>query len=98
MMKENVLKDIKASYSKTLRKEVVRNVLQHETNDDKEAIESSYNLLEQIFSYVIDKLEWKLSHNAGNWDDAPLRIIKEAFPKVDKTKWFKEKQLQIKKR
>ena len=96
-MEENILKEIKANYSKTLRKEVVRSILQHETNNDKEAIKSSYNTIDQIFSYVIGQLNWKMAEHTAKWDDAPLKIITEAFPKINKTKWFKEKQLQIKK-
>ena len=96
-MKENILNEIKASYSKTLRKEVVRNVLQHERNNDTEAIASSYETLNQIFSYIISQLNWEIPQNPSQLDDAPLKIIAEAFPKIDKTKWFKEQLLQIKK-
>ncbi|WP_455755945.1 hypothetical protein [Sulfurimonas sp.] len=94
-MNQEIVNTIKERYSRDLRKGVVKNILQHEKNDDKEAQEASYKMIDQIFSYIISELSWRLSENSNAWDDTPLKIISEAFPKIETTKWFKDKQLVI---
>ena len=94
-MHQKIIDALKESYTKTLRKEVVKNILLHEKNNDKEAQESSYKIMNQIFSYVISELGWSMSQNTNSWDDTPLKIISEAFPKIEKTKWYKDQQLVV---
>ena len=95
-MHQNIVDTIKERYSRDLRKGVVKSILQHEKSDDKKAQESSYKVLNQIFSYVISELNWSISNSTNNWDDTPLKIITEAFPKIETTKWFKDQQLLVK--
>jgi len=94
-MQQKIIDTLKEQYTRDLRKQVVKNILKHEKSDDKEAIESSYKILNQIFSYIIGELNWTIAGNTNKWDDTPLKIIKEVFPKVETTKWFKEQQLSV---
>jgi len=96
-MEKKIIDALKESYTRTLRKEVVRNMLLHEKNNDKEAQESSYKIMNQIFSYVISELGWSISQNTNSWDDTPLKILSEVFPKIEKTKWYKDQGLSVKK-
>ena len=94
-MHENIVNAIKERYSRDLRKGVVKSMLEHEKSGDKEALESSYKVINQIFSYVMSELNWNLSSGTDSWDDTPLKIILETFPKIDETKWFEEKLLSV---
>ena len=78
-----------------IRKQVVKTVLRDEKANDKEALKSSYNILNKIFAYIISELNWTISQNSATWDDTPLKIISEVFPKLESTQWFKDQQLSI---
>jgi len=96
-MHENIVNAIKERYSRDLRKGVVKSMLEHEKSGDKEALESSYKVINQIFSYVMSELNWNLSSGTDSWDDTPLKIICEAFPKIESTKWYKDQQIVVEK-
>ena len=94
-MHQNIVDTLKEHYTRALRKEVVRNILKYEKGNDKKAQESSYKVINQIFTYIISELGWSISQNTNGWDDTPLRIISEVFPKIETTKWFKDQQLHV---
>ena len=94
-MHQNVVDTIKERYTRALRKEVVRNILKHEKSNDKKAQESSYKIINQIFSYIMSEVNWNMSQDTSDWDDTPLKIISEVFPKIETTKWFKDQQLIV---
>ncbi|WP_373071040.1 hypothetical protein [Sulfurimonas sp.] len=96
MKNEEIIKTIKDTYSRDIRKQLVKSVIKNEKDNDKEAIESSYKVVDQIFSYVISELGWTFSSDSNSWNDTPLQIMLEVFPNIDKTKWFEEKLLQVK--
>lgn len=94
-MHQKIVDTIKESYSRDLRKGIVKSLLEHEKNNNKETLESSYKVINQIFSYVMSELGWSIAKSTNNWDDTPLKIISEAFPKIETTKWFKDQQLLV---
>ena len=81
-MHEEIISALKEQYSRDLRKQVVKSILGHEKSSDKEAIKSSYKIVNQIFSYVIDSLGWNISAGTNTWDTSPLKIMSEVFPIV----------------
>ena len=95
MENQKIVDFLKSQYSRNLRKQMVKNIQQHEKNSDKEAIKSSYAIMKQIFSYVISELNWSISDNSTKWDDRPLKIMSEVFPKLSTTEWFSEQQLTL---
>lgn len=95
MTEKEIVDTIKSKYTRDLRKQMVKAIIKNEKNDDKEALESSYNIVNQIFSYIMGELKWNISDNTTNWDDTPLRIMSETFPNLDTTNWFKELQLNV---
>jgi len=97
MAKEQIIEILKEQYDRDTRKQLVKSLIKNEKNNDKEAIESSYRIVNQIFSYVISELGWTFSDNTTNWDDTPLQIMLEVFPKIDSTKWFDEQLLTVRK-
>ena len=94
-MHQEIITALKEQYTRDLRKQVVKSILSHEKNDNKEALESSYKIINQIFTYIISELKWSISQNTNNWDDTPLKIINEVFPKIQTTQWFKNQQLHV---
>lgn len=81
---------LKAQYTKALRKQLVQSLLDAEESGDAE---QQNKLVNQIFSYVLAQLGWTMASNVKEWDDRPLEVMKEVFPRIKKTKWYKEQKL-----
>lgn len=97
MQKEKIINELKAQYSRDLRKQLVKTILTHEKNKDETALEQSYKLMNQIFSYVLKECNWSMSENSQDWDNAPLEVMIETFPKLDTTQWYAEQDISVKK-
>jgi hypothetical protein len=52
-------------------------------------------MINQIFSYVLENGNWKITQNSAKWDAKPLEIMKEVFPHIETTGWYKERNLAI---
>jgi len=91
--KETIIQTLKESYNRDLRKQVVKTLLENE----KQSESPDYKIINQIFSYVLKELDWKIAENTKEWDNTPLDIMEEVFPKLESTKWFKEQILTAKK-
>ncbi len=97
MKKEEVIDTLKAQYPRDLRKQLVRTILTNEKDKDKSAVEQQYHLMNQIFSYVLKECNWSMVKNSENWDNTPLEIMTEVFPKLVTTQWYKEQAIAVKK-
>jgi len=97
MKKNEIIDELKVQYSKDLRKQLVKTILSNEKDQDKTAIEQRYKLMNQIFSYVLKECNWSMSENSQNWDNTPLEIMIETFPKLDTTQWYAEQDISVKK-
>lgn len=93
MTNQDIIDTVTSQYNRDLRKKIVKNILQNEKDNDQTALKSSYNITNQIFSYVISQLDWDISSNSNQWDDTPLNIMSQIFPKIETTKWFQNQQL-----
>jgi len=93
MKKETIIQTLKDNYNRDLRKQVVKTIIANEKQSDT----PDYKIINQIFSYVLKELNWKMAENTKEWDNTPLDIMEEAFPKLESTKWFKEQILTAKK-
>ncbi len=94
MNKQELIDTLKAQYNKELRKQLVDSLLEAEDNDETE---KQYKLMNQVFSYVLSQLGWSMADNTQSWDNTPLDVMTEVFPKIKKTKWFKEQHITTKK-
>ena len=90
--KEELIQTLKDTYNRDLRKQVVKTILHEEKENEK----PNYNIINQIFSYVLKELGWTIAANTKEWDNTPLDIMEETFPKLESTKWFKEQILTAK--
>ncbi len=96
-MQEEIISTIKEQYSRDLRKQIVKSMLKSEQGDDKKALEDTYKIINQIFAYIISELRWSMSQNTDSWDDTPLKVMIEVFPKIETTEWYKGQQLSVNK-
>ena len=95
-MQEEIIARLKEQYTRDLRKQIVKSILKNEKTNDKLTLENSYKIINQIFAYIISESKWKMSPNSGTWDDTPLKIMSEVFPKIETTEWYKGQVLSIK--
>ncbi|MEA3522822.1 MAG: hypothetical protein U9R50_07585 [Campylobacterota bacterium] len=93
-VKANV-KFIKESYPKKVRMELVTNLIEAQANKNDEVVENISNLLDQIFSVLLKNLKWSMAESLKDWDYRPIDIMKEAFPKIEKTKWYDMRHKQL---
>ncbi len=97
MKKNEIIDELKAQYPRDLRKQLIKTILTNEKDQDKTAVKQSYNLMNQIFSYVLQECNWSMSQNSENWDNSPLEIMEAVFPKLVTTQWYKEQAIAVKK-
>ncbi len=90
MKKQEIIDTLKAQYNRDIRKQLVRTLIDAEKENDTL---NTYKLINQIFSYVLAELGWSMADNTKNWDNSPLEIMKEVFPRITDTQWYKEQQL-----
>ena len=93
MKKTEIIDTLKNNYNRDLRKQVVKTILSHEKENDK----PDYQIINQIFTYVLKELNWSMPENTKEWDYTPLDIMEEVFPKIESTKWFNDQILAAKK-
>ena len=93
MKKTEIIETLKDKYNRGLSKQVVKTILASE----KESKNPDYKIINQIFSYVLKELNWNIADNTKDWDNTPLDIMEEAFPKLESTKWYEEQILTAKK-
>ena len=88
MSQDEIIETLKATYSREVRKGLVKSILEQEREEKEE-----YKIINQIFSYVLQQSGWKMGENSTAWDASPLEIMNEVFPKLSTTKWYSEQIL-----
>jgi len=84
MEKQEIIQTLKESYSREIRKKLVKSIQADEEDNDI----PNYKVINQIFSYVLSQLGWQMAQSTSQWDKTPLIIMKETFPKIESTKWY----------
>jgi len=93
MRAEEIIALLKEQYSRTLRKQLIKTILESEKGSSSSLQEKNYHTLNQIFSYVLHNSNWNIANNATQWDDTPLEIMQEVFPQIETTQWYKNQKL-----
>jgi len=96
MTKEEIIEALKEHYSRDIRKQLVKSILEQEksmTDLDKDHV---YKTINQIFSFVLQQSGWKMGSNSEKWNELPLEIMNESFPQLSSTKWYEEQILTTK--
>jgi len=96
MNREEIIKVLKDTYSREVRKGLVRTILEKEKSENELEIKQQYKLINQIFSYVLQQSGWEMGKNSSDWDASPLKIMHNVFPKLSTTKWYNEQLLHTK--
>jgi len=89
MNKVEIIEILKNSYSRDLRKLMIKTIIE----DEKLNVRPDYKIINQIFSYVIKESNWKIANNTQEWNSTPIEIMKETFPKIENTKWLQDQIL-----
>ena len=84
---------LKAQYSRDMRKQLVKSLLEAEKEKDTD---KQYKLMNQIFSYVLAQFNWSMPKGTEDWDPTPREVMYEVFPKLMSSKWYQEQQLMAK--
>ena len=93
MTKDEITEAIKSHYSRDLRKQLIKTILNNEQNKNIQEMEQQYHLLSQIFSYILKNSGWNMAENLNDWNNAPLQIMTEVFPQIESTLWYQDKNL-----
>jgi len=93
MTEEEIIETLKSHYPREIRKQLIKTLLQHEKNDEKEKLAQQYKIINQIFSYVLKESNWKMGKNSNTWDNKPLAIMYQVFPQISTTKWYEEQNI-----
>jgi len=93
MEREEIIQTLKATYSREIRKGLIRTILEKEKKDNALEIQEQYKIINQIFSYVLQQSGWTMGENSSLWDSSPLDTMREVFPKISTTKWYEEQLL-----
>ena len=94
-MNDKIIKILKDNYPRDIRKQLVKTILIEEKRLNQIEIKEHYLIINQIFSYVLKELNWELGGNSKSWNENPLFIMAEVFPKIDTTQWYKDQRLVI---
>jgi len=96
MNQEHIIKTLKQSYPREVRKGLVKSLLAIEKSQDRQAIQEQYRLINQIFSYVLKECNWSMPSSSVQLDSTPLSIMHEAFPQLQNTQWYQDQALLTK--
>jgi hypothetical protein len=96
LKQEEIIHTLKSTYSREIRKNLIKSIIENEKSNNSEIKENRYKIINQIFSYVIKQSNWKISQNSNNLDTKPLEIMLEVFPKLSSTKWYDEQNISVK--
>jgi hypothetical protein len=89
MCQQEIIQTLKSHYPREVRKQLVKTIQEEERCGTK----VNYNTLNQIFSYVLKELHWDISKNSREWNQTPLDIMREVFPHLDDTTWYRNQLL-----
>lgn len=98
MNKDEIIETIKAHYSRDVRKQLIKSILENEKSENQEAIDQQYKIINQIFSYVLQQSGWKMGQSSQEWDTQPLDIMVETFPQIKTTLWYNEQNISATKK
>jgi len=95
MTPEETITILKEQYDRSTRKQLVKSMLAHEKEKPVASESQAFHFINQIFSYVLKNSNWNITLNSSDWDTKPLEIMKEVFPQIETTAWYKDKNLAI---
>ena len=95
MTPQDTITLLKEQYDRDTRKQLIKSMLEDEKEKLPISESQAYHFINQIFSYVLKNSNWDITLNSSDWDSKPLDVMKEVFPKIESTAWYKSKNLSI---
>jgi len=88
MSQQEIVDAIKTKYDRNTRKDLIKNIQKFEKAKNYEALQGGYQILQQLFAYILKELKWDISDRNLAWNEAPLEILTQSFPQIEQTQWF----------
>jgi len=95
MNNQEIIDAIKAKYDRNIRKGLIKNVLALEEAKDYANLQGGYQILHQLFSYILKELHWDINDRSLAWNKAPIDILHETLPQIEKTQWYAGLRISI---
>ncbi len=75
MTAEETIITLKEQYNRTLRKQLVKAMLE----DEKQKLSQTQttHMINQIFSYVLENTNWNITHNSAKWDTPQISGVRD---------------------
>ena len=96
MNQDKIIEQLKKHYPRDIRKQLIKSLLENEKSKDHLRIEEQHKIIKQIFTYVLQESNWRMGENSENWDNRPLEIMNQVFPKINQTQWYKDQNISTK--
>ncbi|MBN2824331.1 MAG: hypothetical protein JXQ76_03325 [Campylobacterales bacterium] len=88
MTNQEIVDAIKAQYDRNTRKELIKTIQKLEKSKDYTKLQGGYQILHQIFSYILKELSWDINDRTLAWNQDPLEILTQSLPQIEQTQWF----------
>jgi|GEM_PF-673738 len=88
MSNQAIIDAIKAKYDRNTRKDLIKNIQKFEKAQTHQALQGGYQILHQIFAYILKELNWDISDRSLAWNKDPIEILESSFPQIENTQWF----------
>ena len=88
MNNEAIIDAIKAKYDRNTRKDLIKNIQKFEKAKNHQALQGGYQILHQIFGYILKELAWDINDRSLAWNQEPLVILQSSLPQIEQTQWF----------
>lgn len=106
IVEENI-RDIEKRYSFEIRQQLVENLMEAEHNwqhrlgneegmiPTEDIVKNIHNVIDKIFLELLKRVQWRQADSFEAWDFRPMEILKNTFPNIEKTDWYKMRCLQV---
>jgi len=92
---EAIIDTIKAKYDRNSRKELIKKIQKLEKAKDYPNLQGGYQILHQIFVYILKELNWDISNRTLEWNKAPIEILEASLPQIEQTQWYAGLRMSI---
>lgn len=95
MTNEAIIDTIKAKYDRNTRKDLIKNIQKFEKAKDYQNLQGGYQILHQLFAYILKELKWDIKDRSLEWDKAPIEILEASLPQIEQTQWYAGLRMSI---
>jgi hypothetical protein len=95
MSNQEIIDAIKTKYDRNTRKDLIKNIQKLEKAKDYTHLQGGYQILHQIFAYILKELKWDIQDRTLPWNQNPIEILEGSFPQIEQTQWYAGLRMSI---